>query len=75
MTVSTPFTHEDGRNAVNALRIYADVHLQSNSGTVMGGEEDPKDGGAVAGAVFGAVFIYIVSVDFLPAHARFTYTY
>jgi ribonuclease kappa len=26
----------------------------------MGGEEDPKDGGAVAGAVFGAVFIYIV---------------
>jgi hypothetical protein len=28
----------------------------------MGGEEDPKDGGAVAGAVFGAVFIYIVSV-------------
>ena len=30
----------------------------------MGGEEDPKDGGAVAGAVFGAVFIYIVSVGF-----------
>jgi ribonuclease kappa len=27
---------------------------------VMGSEEDPKDGGAVAGAVFGAVFIYIV---------------
>lgn len=26
----------------------------------MGGHEDPKDGGAVAGAVFGAVFIYIV---------------
>ena len=26
----------------------------------MGGEEDPKDGGAVAGALFGAVFIYIV---------------
>jgi hypothetical protein len=26
----------------------------------MGTEEDPKDGGAVAGAVFGAVFIYLV---------------
>ena len=26
----------------------------------MGGHEDPKDGNAVAGAVFGAVFIYIV---------------
>jgi hypothetical protein len=29
---------------------------------VMGSEEDPKDGGAVAGAVFGAVFIYIVRI-------------
>jgi ribonuclease kappa len=28
----------------------------------MGSEEDPKDGGAVAGAVFGAVFIYIVRI-------------
>ena len=28
----------------------------------MGGEEDPKDGAAVAGAVFGAVFIYLVCV-------------
>lgn len=28
----------------------------------MGGHEDPEDGGAVAGAVFGAVFIYIVGV-------------
>jgi hypothetical protein len=28
----------------------------------MGGHEDPEDGGAVAGAVFGAVFIYIVRV-------------
>jgi ribonuclease kappa len=26
----------------------------------MGGHEDPEDGGAVAGVVFGAVFIYIV---------------
>lgn len=33
---------------------------QGHSGTVMGGHEDPEDGGAVAGAVFGAVFIYIV---------------
>ena len=37
--------------------------LQGHSGTVMGGHEDPEDGGAVAGAVFGAVFIYIVRVD------------
>lgn len=29
----------------------------------MGSEEDPKDGGAVAGAVFGAVFIYIVRLQ------------
>ena len=29
---------------------------------MMGGEEDPEDGDAVAGAVFGAVFIYIVCV-------------
>jgi hypothetical protein len=34
--------------------------VQSSSNIVMGSEEDPKDGGAVAGAVFGAVFIYIV---------------
>lgn len=27
----------------------------------MGSKEDPEDGGAVAGAVFGAVFIYVVS--------------
>lgn len=33
--------------------------FKGSSNTVMGGEEDPKDGGAVAGAVFGAVFIYI----------------
>jgi hypothetical protein len=26
----------------------------------MGGTDDPKDGAAVAGAVFGAVFIYLV---------------
>ncbi|ORY17585.1 hypothetical protein BCR34DRAFT_596770 [Clohesyomyces aquaticus] len=26
---------------------------------MMGSTDDPKDGGAVAGAVFGAVFIYI----------------
>lgn len=32
----------------------------------MGGEEDPKDGAAVAGAVFGAVFVYIVrAISFL----------
>jgi hypothetical protein len=29
----------------------------------MGVDEDPEDGGAVAGAVFGAVFIYIVRLD------------
>lgn len=33
---------------------------QGRSNVVMGTEEDPKDGNAVAGAVFGAVFIYIV---------------
>ena len=33
----------------------------------MGGEEDPKDGAAVAGAVFGAVFIYIVCCFYLSA--------
>ncbi|KAH8725412.1 hypothetical protein GQ44DRAFT_615689 [Phaeosphaeriaceae sp. PMI808] len=33
--------------------------FKSNSNIVLGSEEDPKDGGAVAGAVFGAVFIYI----------------
>jgi ribonuclease kappa len=36
--------------------------LQTGSHEVMGGEEDPKDGAAVAGAVFGAVFIYLVCV-------------
>jgi hypothetical protein len=30
----------------------------------MGSTEDPEDGGAVAGAVFGAVFIYIVRILF-----------
>ena len=33
---------------------------QGSSNVVMGGHEDPEDGNAVAGAVFGAVFIYIV---------------
>ncbi|OAK94823.1 hypothetical protein IQ06DRAFT_298305 [Phaeosphaeriaceae sp. SRC1lsM3a] len=33
--------------------------FKGSSNLVMGSEEDPKDGGAVAGAVFGAVFIYI----------------
>ncbi|KAF2679556.1 hypothetical protein K458DRAFT_313848 [Lentithecium fluviatile CBS 122367] len=33
--------------------------FKSGSHTVMGSKEDPEDGGAVAGAVFGAVFIYI----------------
>ncbi|KAF1957645.1 hypothetical protein CC80DRAFT_491713 [Byssothecium circinans] len=33
--------------------------FKAGSHTMMGSEEDPKDGGAVAGAVFGAVFIYI----------------
>lgn len=37
--------------------------MQTNSHTMMGSEEDPSDGGAVAGAVFGAVFIYIVRVS------------
>lgn len=32
---------------------------------MMGSEEDPKDGNAVAGAVFGAVFIYIVCISHL----------
>lgn len=34
--------------------------FKSGSHTMLGGEEDPEDGSAVAGAVFGAVFIYIV---------------
>ncbi|KAF2999424.1 hypothetical protein E8E13_007397 [Curvularia kusanoi] len=33
--------------------------FKSGSHTMLGGEEDPEDGNAVAGAVFGAVFIYI----------------
>ncbi|KAF2175270.1 hypothetical protein K469DRAFT_69424 [Zopfia rhizophila CBS 207.26] len=33
--------------------------FKSNNHIMMGGQEDPKDGSAVAGAVFGAVFIYI----------------
>ncbi|KAJ4324146.1 hypothetical protein N0V94_001502 [Neodidymelliopsis sp. IMI 364377] len=33
--------------------------FKSGSHTMLGGVEDPEDGNAVAGAVFGAVFIYI----------------
>jgi hypothetical protein len=36
----------------------------------MGSDEDPKDGGAVAGAVFGAVFIYIVRPTTLQTLGR-----
>lgn len=39
--------------------------FKSGSHTVLGGVEDPEDGSAVAGAVFGAVFIYIVR-EILP---------
>ncbi|KAL5114109.1 hypothetical protein ACEQ8H_007993 [Pleosporales sp. CAS-2024a] len=38
--------------------------FKSSSNLVMGSEEDPKDGGAVASAVFGAVFIYIAFLHF-----------
>lgn len=34
--------------------------FKSGSQTLLGSDEDPEDGNAVAGAVFGAVFIYIV---------------
>lgn len=34
--------------------------FKSGSHTMLGGVDDPEDGSAVAGAVFGAVFIYIV---------------
>ena len=37
--------------------------FKGNNHMVMGTEEDPKDGAAVAGAVFGAVFIYIVCIN------------
>ncbi|KAI8940997.1 hypothetical protein NX059_002245 [Plenodomus lindquistii] len=33
--------------------------FKTSSNTVMGTKEDPEDGAAVAGAVFGAVFIYV----------------
>ncbi|PVI03445.1 hypothetical protein DM02DRAFT_587820 [Periconia macrospinosa] len=33
--------------------------FKTGSPVMMGSEEDPKDGNAVAGAVFGAVFIYL----------------
>ncbi|PSN71080.1 hypothetical protein BS50DRAFT_570489 [Corynespora cassiicola Philippines] len=33
--------------------------FKSNNHIMMGSDQDPEDGGAVAGAVFGAVFIYI----------------
>ncbi|KAF2005409.1 hypothetical protein P154DRAFT_518531 [Amniculicola lignicola CBS 123094] len=33
--------------------------FKTGSHTMMGSKEDPEDGGAVAGAVFGAVFIYL----------------
>ena len=32
--------------------------------TMMGSEEDPKDGGAVAASVFGAVVVYAVRLRF-----------
>ena len=35
-----------------------EIYLQSNNHAMMGSTEDPKDGGAVAAAVFGAVAIY-----------------
>lgn len=33
--------------------------FKANNHSMMGSTKDPEDGGAVAGAVFGAVFIYI----------------
>ena len=51
----------------DAIEIAQDIPLTASAPTIannweafMGSTEDPKDGGAVAGAVFGAVFIYIV---------------
>ena len=34
---------------------------QSGSSSFLGSEEDPEDGEAAASAIFGAVFVYIVS--------------
>ncbi|KAF1851221.1 uncharacterized protein K460DRAFT_271801 [Cucurbitaria berberidis CBS 394.84] len=44
--------------AIVILSVIGSLFKGNNNG-VMGSDEDPKDGAAVAGAVFGAVFIYI----------------
>jgi hypothetical protein len=48
------------------------ILLQGNSHEVMGGKDDPEDGAAVAGAVFGAVFIYIVCLAWEQTAFRMT---
>lgn len=41
-----------------------------NNHSMMGSDEDPKDGGAVAVAVFGAVGVYGVCFDQMAKHAE-----
>ena len=38
---------------------------QANHHEMVGSTNDPKDGAAVAGTVFTAVFVYMVSVELL----------
>lgn len=47
--------------------------FKSGNHVVMGSEESPKDGGAVAGAVFGAVFIYLGFLVFCGFQALLHY--
>lgn len=43
--------------------------LQSGNHAVMGSTDDPKDGGAVAATVFGAVVVYGVFLVFCASQA------
>ncbi|KAF2142940.1 uncharacterized protein K452DRAFT_297457 [Aplosporella prunicola CBS 121167] len=43
--------------------------FKSNSHTMMGSTEDPEDGKAVAGAVFGAVAVYAAFLIFCGSQA------
>ncbi|CAD0041389.1 unnamed protein product [Aureobasidium pullulans] len=54
---------------VSAFNAWTCVVISTNNHSLMGSEEDPEDGAAVAASVFGAVAIYGTDQE-APSHCH-----
>ena len=69
----TPVADKQRRNSI-VISTFAIVILSiigamfaNGNHSMMGSEEDPEDGGAVAASVFGAVIVYAVGLNLHPS--------